>query len=1094
MHQPATPAANGPRLTTLRLTLGYAAAASLWILGSDWLLAQQVRDPDWLMQAATLKGWSFVAVTTLLLHAMLSRHADPAASGAAGPVPQVPPVAHWARVAPLPWLAAAIAALTLVALVGDFRQQRAQHLRHLEALAEQQSSQVATWFAAHQSQARFVRFSSIYAGFYQRWREGDAAALERVMERLAVMRKAFGNQAVLVFSPRGELLGTEPAQGTAPTPALSKQVLQALATGEIGQWIGRDDAGSAWIDMVVPVHGPAGPPQAAVVLRMDLDDSLLPMLRHGPSPLGSGRSMLVRRENDSLLELLDQQPVPLNQPGLLAGRALSGEGPLDRADEALDFRGVPVAGVVRKVPGTDWLLVAQVDAAELRTASLKGALWITAVGTMATLWTIIGTVLLRERRARVIAQAQHDAQEERLRALALVQAVTDSVLDHIAVLDRAGNIVKVNAAWRRFASENGFHAPAPAPLHGLGTNYLAVCGAAQGADAAEAAHVAAGIAAVLAGQETSFSHEYACHSPQRPRWFHMTVTPLRTPAGGAVVAHTDVTEHHQAQAQLRKLSLAVAQSPIGIAIRDTSGHVEYVNDAFTRISGFSREELLDARAGGLRCALAVTPREGRLWRTLQRGQPWSGEFHGQRKDGEPCAVFVHAAPIRQDDGRITHHLWIGEDVTEKKRIAAELDRHRHRLQELVQERTQQLQQANAELLLARDRADAASRAKSAFLANMSHEIRTPLNAILGLTHLLRRDARDAVALERLAKVGDAATHLLHVVNDVLDLSKIEAGRVELEEADFSLRALLAGSHALVAEQARAKDLRLTLDAGDVPDALRGDPTRLSQALLNLLSNAVKFTERGEVQVRAEVLERGERGLRLGLSVRDTGIGIAPDKLDQIFGAFVQEDASTTRRFGGTGLGLAITQRLAGLMGGRVEVHSELGAGSEFRFSAWVRESLAPPPVGAAVVLDDAQAEADALRRRCGGARVLLVEDNPVSLGVMLELLGWAGLQVDLARNGRQAVDAVQAHEYDALLMDMQMPVMDGLEATRRIRALEGRARMPILALTADAFAEDRARCLDAGMDDHVPKPVEPARLFATLRRWLPAREPQPGTG
>ncbi|WP_051241731.1 PAS domain-containing protein [Azohydromonas australica] len=1216
-HSAAPAGSTGARLTALRVALGYAAAASLWILGSDWLLGRLVRDPDWLMQAGALKGWGFVALTALLLYALLRRNLEPAPAAAPAPAPG----RRWARVVPAPWLAAVIAVLTLLAVVADFGQLRAQQLRQLEALTEQQSRQVATWFASHQSQARFVSSSSIYAGFYQRWREGDALAMERLMDRLAVMRQAFGNQAVLVFDQRGEVLGMEPAGTAAPAPALRRQVLQALATGDIGQWTGRDEAsGSTWIDMVVPVHSGGGPAQLAVVLRVALDDALLPMLRHGPSALSSSLSMLVRREGDSLVGLFGQQPVPLDRPGLLVGRILSGEQPLGRTIEGLDYRGVPVAGVVRLVPGTAWMLVAQVDAAELRAESLKDALWIAATGAIVLLGTIVGTVMQRERRGRALAQAQRDAQEERLRALALVQAiaegsddaifakdlqgryllcnraasrvlgsepqailgtgdgdylppaqaaavrandaqvmaegrvrtyeevighggtdftflatkgplrddeghvigmfgisrditerkhaelalrdatalvqaVTDSVLDHMAVLDQAGTIVKVNAAWKRFAAENGFCVQEGVPHDGLGMSYLAIFGTARGADGGEAAHVAQGIAAVLSGRETSFSYEYASHSPQRQRWFHMTVTPLRTHAGGAVVVHSDITERHLAQEQLRKLSLAVAQSPIGIAIRDTTGRIEYVNDAFTRISGYSREELLGPQIFLMRGALAPTSQEGRLWRTLQRGQPWSGEFRGRRKDGEPCDVFVHAAPIRQDDGRITHHLWIGEDVTEKKRIGAELDHHRHRLQELVQERTQQLQQANAELLLARDRADAASRAKSAFLANMSHEIRTPLNAILGLTHLMRRDVRDTVTVERLGRVGNAATLLLQVVNDVLDLSKIEAGRVELEEADFSLRALLAGSQALVAEQAHAKQLRLALDPGDVPDALHGDPTRLSQALLNLLSNAVKFTERGEVQVRAEVLERGERGLRLGLSVRDTGIGIAPDKLDQVFGAFVQEDASTTRRFGGSGLGLAITQRLAGLMGGRVEVHSELGVGSEFRFSAWVRESQAPQAAGAAAVLSDVQSEADALRRRCGGARVLLVEDNPVSQGVVLELLGWAGLKVDLARDGRQALDAVQARGYDALLMDLQMPVMDGLEATRRIRALaDGRGRMPILAMTADAFAEDRARCLGAGMDDHVPKPVEPARLFATLRRWLPAREPDAGSG
>ncbi|NML17994.1 PAS domain-containing protein [Azohydromonas caseinilytica] len=1076
------PAAAGPsRAAALRLALLYAAGGALWILGSDWLLARLIEDPGWLVQAGALKGWGFVAVTATLLYLLSKRtlHATPAEA--------------WAEPAPRPRrlallaVSAAVVGLTAAALAYSINERRAQQLRQIEAVAAQHASQVGTWFSYRQSQARFVRSSSIYAAFHQRWVEGDPAALDQLLERLVVMRQAFGNHSVMVCDERGELIITEEKDRRPANrlpPPLRAGVLRAIATGEIQHVAsGNDAAGTAWLDMVVPVQGNGTRAKLAVVLRMDLGDFVLPMLRTWPSASRGGTTLLVRREGDALIGVFGNHPIPVDTPGLLAGLALQGRIPFGRAVEGVDFRGVPVFGAVRIVPGTDWLLVSKMDVADLRAESLRGALWIAATGAMALLGAAIGAAMHRERGAREAAQARQRHQEERLHSMALVQAVTDSVLEHMAVLDRHGLIVKVNAAWVRFAADNGFSAAPGAPTAGLGMDYLALCRGVTGPGAEEARTAAAGIEAVLTSRQPAFSLQYACDTPHGRRWFHMTVTPLRTEGGGAVVVHSDVTERHQAKEQLRKLSLAVEQSPIAIAIADTEGRIEYVNDAFSRVTGFRREEALGQQHRVLRPDGLPPAREAAIRAALQLGQSWSGELQCLRRDGRPYHELVHAAPIRQPDGRITHHLWIGEDVTEKKRIAAELDRHRHRLQELVDERTRQLLRVNTELMLARDRADAASQAKSAFLANMSHEIRTPLNAILGLTYLLRRDVPDPAQAERLARVGAAAGHLMQLINDILDLSKIEAGRLELEETDFSLRALLAGARALVAEAAQAKGLVLEVDAGELPDALRGDPTRLSQALLNLMSNAVKFTARGRVEVRAQLLHREQQELTLCLRVRDTGIGIDPRELEQLFAAFVQSDASTTRRFGGTGLGLAITRRLASMMGGQAGASSEPAVGSEFWFSARVREGR---PEAAVAPLEGC--DADTLRQDCAGARVLLVEDDPASRELVLELLQSAGLRVETVADGLQAVEAARgARHHDLILMDVQMPVMDGLAATQRIRALPAHAATPILALTAKAFAQDRAGCLAAGMNDHVPKPVDPPRLYAALRRWLPKR-------
>ena len=392
----------------------------------------------------------------------------------------------------------------------------------------------------------------------------------------------------------------------------------------------------------------------------------------------------------------------------------------------------------------------------------------------------------------------------------------------------------------------------------------------------------------------------------------------------------------------------------------------------------------------------------------------------------------------------------------------------------------QLSTLNDELAERAARADDATQAKSAFLANMSHEIRTPMNGILGMANLLRRSGLSAEQVERLDKIDNAAEHLLDVINNILDLSKIEAGKFALEEAPVAIERVLANVGAIVSERARAGGIRLVIEPVLFPARLLGDSTRLQQALLNFATNAVKFTASGTVTLRALREAETADAMRLRFEVEDTGIGIAPDAMPRLFSSFEQADNSTTRKYGGTGLGLAITRHLAQLMEGEAGVESTPGEGSTFWFTVALRKNSEEPAADTIAPID---AEAE-LRRRYRGCRVLVVDVEPINSEVAQMQLEAAGLLVDQAADGGEAVIMAQNTDYTAILMDMQMPVLDGLDATRRIRRNPDRLHTPIIAMTANAFAEDKARCMAAGMDDFLAKPFSPEDLFSTLLATL----------
>ena len=475
--------------------------------------------------------------------------------------------------------------------------------------------------------------------------------------------------------------------------------------------------------------------------------------------------------------------------------------------------------------------------------------------------------------------------------------------------------------------------------------------------------------------------------------------------------------------------------------------------------------------------------------------PWQQKFRTLTATGQERWLYGNAIAQQDGGGGVLWHGFL-TDITEQIRIEQELGKHRNHLEVLVTERT-------TELAAATQAAEAASLAKSAFLANMSHEIRTPMNAIIGLTYLVQSHNTEPEQQARLQKVAFAAEHLLSVINNVLDFSKIEAGKLKLHHAAFNVGDVLDNIAALLAQAAAEKQLNLQveLDPLLLTQTLLGDAQRITEVLLNFAGNAVKFTDAGFVRLSARIEQDEGAALKLRLTVQDSGIGIAEDTQARLFQDFEQADSSTTRRYGGTGLGLAICRRLAALMHGEVGVTSALDVGSCFWFSLRV-DKVAPVPF-APLCLPSPTTEpsskgigdgaaARQLSARFRGTRVLLAEDNAVNQEVAVAMLGTVGLLVDVAENGQQALDMLANPDngaaYALVLMDVQMPVMDGLDATRAIRALPGGHAIPVLAMTANASAEERERCLSVGMNDHVAKPVMAEQLFSVLYRWLVWRE------
>ncbi len=514
-------------------------------------------------------------------------------------------------------------------------------------------------------------------------------------------------------------------------------------------------------------------------------------------------------------------------------------------------------------------------------------------------------------------------------------------------------------------------------------------------------------------------------------------------------------------------------APVGYLTLTPNGQIAEANLAAAALFGRDRKMLVGARFD-----LAVQPADRARWQRAFAAAKADAarvtcEVALEGQDPAP-GIDVHVDMLRAaaEYGQTSLRVTL-TDISERKRAEAALERYRLQLEAMVAERT-------VELIAARDAAEAANRAKSAFLANMSHEIRTPLNGLLGTAYLMQRAGVTPKQGQQLATISAAGHHLLAIINDVLELARIDAGRIALKERDFGLGELLHALTDLIGDAAGAKGLSLRVDMAGMPERLRGDATLLKQALHIYLGNAVKFTAQGGITLEGRLLEETPAGYLLRFVVTDTGVGVAADVIGRLFNPFQQADDSMTRTFGGTGLGLVIVKRIAALMGGNAGVDSAVGKGSRFWLD--VRLGRARAPDGRA---EEAREAAEVrLRRDHSGTRVLLAEDERLNREMTLELLQVAGLSPESATGGQEAVRMVEQRDYALVLMDVQMPGMTGLEAARAIRALPGKGDTPIVALTASCFGDDRRACEAAGMNDFIAKPLEPEQLYATVLKWL----------
>ncbi|MHB1179582.1 MAG: PAS domain-containing hybrid sensor histidine kinase/response regulator, partial [Daejeonella sp.] len=539
-----------------------------------------------------------------------------------------------------------------------------------------------------------------------------------------------------------------------------------------------------------------------------------------------------------------------------------------------------------------------------------------------------------------------------------------------------------------------------------------------------------------------------------PIWLHLSTTPILNESGDIerqVEIINDITEQKNAEEQLTLLSLVASKTINGVAISNSDGKIEWINEALEKLTGYTLEDFKNTRPGDL---LSGEDTDHELLATARKQAslciPSNIELLSYKKDGSPVWLSISNIPTFNKDGSLDQQVEIINDISERKL-------------------------AEEELIKTREEALQLSKAKETFLSVMSHEIRTPLNAVIGMSHILMDDNPTESQMENLQILGFSAQNLLKLINDILDFTKIETGNMVLEDVNVNLKELVAQTLNSLQFKAAEKAVVLKSEIDHrIPTYVRGDNTRLYQILINLLDNAIKFTEEGEVKLKIDRLQETKKTIKVRFEISDTGIGIEPDKINDIFNSYTQASSDTARKYGGTGLGLTITKSLLQLHNSNIMVESEVGKGSSFSFIIDFRRSEE----------SSMQLENKAPVQQLS-ASILVVDDNEINRILASKVLTKWGVKVDFAENGQVAVDKVQQSEYDLILMDLHMPVMDGMEAARAIRNLGGtHGKLPIVALTASILTRELETITECGMDGYVVKPLIPNDLYTKIRSLL----------